>query len=126
MRGETRTASKSRRDQQRVETPPDIGVPAGAALQLHLTGNGGARRRAFGVEEGRAMVALDHGHRPAGAQQRTQCDERACGVGQVLQDEAKNDVIKRGRREGKGPQVRLPECDVAHPLGRDPRRGLGE
>ena len=91
--------ANARMRQQRVQPAPDQGVAARAALEVDQALDGPARVAAVGVEVGRAVVALDDRDRPAGPEHSQQRPHRRDRVGQVLQDEADEEVVEVGRRE---------------------------
>jgi len=74
--------------EQRVQPPADQRVAAGGGLELHLRVDRGARRGALGVEVGRAVIALDHGHGAARPDDAGERGERGHRVRQVLEHEA--------------------------------------
>ena len=81
---------------------------------------------AVGVEVRRPVVPLDDGDGPAGAYEVGEGRQRVGRAGEVLQYEADEDVIERGRRERECVDVGLPELDVREPGGPDPPLGLGQ
>jgi hypothetical protein len=97
---------QSRLGQQRVQAPPDVRVPA---LQVHERLDRVARRVALRVKGRRAVVALDHGERPARLEDALEVPQPAQRIVEVLEHEAHEDVVERGvlerQREEVGPAV---------------------
>jgi hypothetical protein len=91
-------------DHQRVDAAADLGVTAGATLQLDLARDGVAGGRAVGMEVGRAVVALDHGRAAAGADKRGQPAQGLHRLGEVLEQEADEDVVEDAARGPAGPR----------------------
>jgi hypothetical protein len=100
MRGDTATSANPADVQQRVEPAADQRVAARRALQVDEALDRLVCGSAVGVEVRRAVVALDDGDGAARLQQGLERLQRALGLGQVLQDEAHEDVVEGGGREG--------------------------
>jgi hypothetical protein len=101
-------------DQERVDAAADERVAAGPPLKLDLAVDRLARRGAVGVKQRRPVVALDDGDRAAGPDHLPQDGQRLDGPGQVLEDEADEDMVERPLGERQRVQVGLPELDARH------------
>jgi hypothetical protein len=82
-------------------------------LQLDQGADRVAGRRAVRVAVGRTVVALDDRDRPAGLQHAAQRGQGTVRVGQVLQQEADEDVVEARPRERQRVDVRDLEMHVA-------------
>ncbi|HEX3922139.1 MAG TPA: hypothetical protein VHY31_07625 [Streptosporangiaceae bacterium] len=71
------------------------------------------------------MVALDDGDRAAGPQDAPQARQRSGGVGQVLQDEADEDVVEASGRERQREHIPAQEVDVGQAPCPDQPAGRG-
>lgn len=104
--------------QQRIDRAADVRVAARRALQRHLTLDRRARRLTVRVEVRGDVIPFDDRDRPAGLHERPEPDERVDRPREVLQHEADEHVVERGRRERQRVDVGPLEAHVG-----DPRRG---
>lgn len=70
------------------EPPPDLRIAARPALQRHLAGDGGPRRRVLRMQQDRSVIALDYRQAPARPNHAAQLGQDRRGIGKVLQHEA--------------------------------------
>jgi len=105
--------------EERVKLAADVGVAAGAALEFDLAADGGVGGGAVGVEVRRAVVAFDDGDRAVGLEVGLEDAEGVDRAGEMLKDEADEDVVERLRLERQVEDVGLLELDVPEPRGRD-------
>ena len=90
-----------RLDKQGIDLPADQRVATGPPLQLDQAVDCGVGRLAFGMEVRRTVVALDNGDRAAWPEQAFENRQRSGGPGEMLQDEADEDMIERAGLEGR-------------------------
>ena len=112
--------------EERVEPPADERVSSCARLEADQALDGGMRRPVVRVERGQAVVPLDGGDRPAGAQHAPDRAERPHRVLQVLEHEADEGVVERPGRERQRHHVGLAQLDVAQAGGPHARGRLAQ
>src|SRR5690606_31913803 len=91
--------------QQWVQLPPDVGIAACGTLQVDEALDGPPGHVAIGMEEGRAVISLDDGDGASWFQHLPECLEHAGRLGQMLENEAEEDVVERTGLEGKREDV---------------------
>ena len=103
---------------------PELGE-VGFGLEVDQAVDDGLRLGAARVEEGGSVVAFDDGDRAAWLEVVLELGEGLVGIGQVLQDEADEDVVELLLREFE--EVRVPPVDAGvRGDGGDPGLGLGQ
>lgn len=103
--------------QQRKKLASDHGVSAGALLEFDLAADRPVGRFAFRVEVSRAVIPFDYREGAAGLQEDFQGPERFHGPGEMLQDEADEQVVERLRFERETENVGLPEGHIGQSGG---------
>jgi hypothetical protein len=101
---------------QGVKFPPDEGVATRPPLQLDKALDRPAGILVFRVEEGRAVVSLDHREGPAIFQEGTQVFQRPPWIGKMFKDKTDKDVIKLFLSEGEVKDIPLPERHIGEPF----------
>ncbi len=110
-------------DKERVEPAADEGVASRVFLNLDEAVDHGVGGRVVWMEEGRAGVAFDDGEGASGADDSAQGGQGVDGPAQVLEQEAHEDVVERGRGEGQVEHVGRAELDVDDPGPSQPLGG---
>src|SRR5207249_2565050 len=90
-------------------------IPSGQPLQLHLALNRLTCVQTVGMKVSRAMIALDHSHRPAGPKQPEQNPQSLNRPRQMLQDETHKHMIKGLRSERQMKNIALLKLHVSDP-----------
>lgn len=101
-------------DHQRVDAAADLGVTAGAAPQLDLARDGVAGGRAVGTDVGRAWSPSITVTLPPGADKRGQPAQGLHRLGEVLEQEADEDVVEDAAR-GAAMPARAGVLGIADP-----------
>jgi hypothetical protein len=103
---------------QRKELPPDQGIAPGPMLEFDQTVHSLAGILIVRVEEGGAVVPLDHCDSPAILQERPELFKRLKRSCEMFKNETNKNVVKAPRFKRESEDISLPERhigDTFHP-----------
>lgn len=104
----------------------DQRVAASLSLQLDQALDRGMSGGAIRIEVGRAVIALDYGDRATGLELPPENRQRLNRLGEMLQDEANEDVVERLGVERQSEDVRMPESHIGQSSRVGNLPGLGD
>ena len=103
-----------------------LASPPACGLQIDLRLDRASGERTLGMEQGRAVIALDRHEPSARLQSSSKRAERGARVGEVLEHEADERRIERPVGEWQGEDVGLEKLDVCEPGAPHRDFGAGE